>query len=86
MKQGLFGIPVSIHNEFLIKALKTGFVFVVGIILYDIIKLIEADLIKANPEEQLEHMTHSKLFHFSAIFLTDLFAIYVIYLIFKIEP
>ena len=82
----MFGLSQALHNEFVIKALKTAFVFVVGILLYDILKVIEKDFIKGEPERELEHMAHSKLFHFSAIFLTDLMAIYVIYLIFKIKP
>lgn len=82
----MFGLNPSLHNEFAIKALKTAFVFVVGVILYDILKVIEKDLIKGEPEKELEHMTRSKFFHFGAIFLTDLLAIYVIYLIFRIKP
>jgi hypothetical protein len=82
----MFGLKPSLHNEFAVMALKTAFVFVVGIFLYDILKVIEKDLIKGEPERELEHMTHSKLFHFAAIFLTDLLAIYVIYLIFRIKP
>jgi hypothetical protein len=75
----------TIHHRFLIHALRTSLIFISGFLVYELLKLLEAEWNKIHPNNELSHFAQRKVYHFIAIFIIDLLILYSFLWIFGIE-
>jgi hypothetical protein len=59
--------------------------FIVGFLSYEILKTMEAEWNKVIPNNEAVHFANRKSYHFVAIFLGDLFVLYLIVLLFGVH-
>jgi hypothetical protein len=73
------------HHVFFLIALRTGLIFIAGFLSYELLKMLESEWNKTHPGNELRHIAHRKLYHFTIMFLIDLCIIYSIALLFGIH-
>jgi hypothetical protein len=73
------------HHVFFLIALRTALIFIAGFLSYELLKMLESEWNKTHPGNELRHIVHRKLYHFTIIFLIDLFIIYSIALLFDVH-
>lgn len=73
------------HSKFFFHALRTALMFIAGFLSYEILKTIESEWNKDHPNNEAVHFAKRKSYHFLAIFLIDLFILYIIALLFKVH-
>ena len=73
------------HSRFFFAAFRTALVFIAGFLTYEIFKTLEADWNNKHLNNEEIHFAKRKSFHFIAIFLADLFILYIMALIFNIH-
>ncbi len=73
------------HIKLFFHALRTALLFVAGFLSYEILKKIEIQWNKIAPKNEKVHFMQRKSFHFIALFLADLFLLYLIVLLFGVH-
>lgn len=73
------------HHKFMLHALRTALVFIATLLTYELLKMLENKWNKTHPNNELIHFTKRKIYHFLIIFLTDLFVLYLIALLFDVH-
>lgn len=75
----------TIHYKFFLYALRTALLLIASFFTYDLLKMIEIEWNKKNPNNELLHFSRRKLFHFIIIFIIDLLILYAIALTLNIN-
>jgi hypothetical protein len=65
-----------IHFEYILKSLRTAIIFISGILAYEWLKILENKWNKMYPNNHFSHFARRKIYHFTIIFLLDLFMLY----------
>lgn len=73
------------HHRFFFHALRTALMFIAGFLSYEILKTLEENWNKLNPNNETLHFANRKLYHFIVIFTADLFLLYLIAIVFKVH-
>jgi hypothetical protein len=73
------------HSKFFLDALRSALLFIAGFLTYDIFKTLEAEWNKSHENREIIHFAQRKSYHFIAIFLLDLFILYIVALLFKVH-
>jgi hypothetical protein len=59
--------------------------FISGFLIYEILKTLEAEWNKSHENREVVHFAQRKSYHFIAIFLLDLFILYIVALLFSVH-
>ena len=73
------------HHRIFFHALRTAIIFIAGFLSYEILKIVEDEWNKSQPNNETVHFAQRKSYHFIAIFLVDLIILYLIALMFGVE-
>ena len=73
------------HSKFFLDALRSALLFIAGFLTYDIFKTLEAEWNKNHENREVIHFAQRKSYHFIAIFLLDLFILYIVALLFSVH-
>jgi len=75
----------SIHYRIFFHSFRTAFIFVAGIIVYEILVKLEEKWNKANPSKSMFNFHKRNSIKFLFIFGIDMIILYIIHLIFRID-
>jgi hypothetical protein len=73
------------HSKFFLDALRSALLFIAGFLTYEILKTLESEWNKTHENRELVHFAKRKSYHFLAIFLLDLFILYIVAVLFKVH-
>jgi hypothetical protein len=73
------------HYSYFFRALRTALIFIAGFLSYEILKLIEEQWNRINPEYELNNLYRRKIYHFFIILICDLIILYSIETFFKVK-
>ncbi len=73
------------HRVFFLHALRTALIFVAGFLSYEILKMLEAEWNITHPNNEVNHFSQRKIFHFIVIFIIDLLILYLFFFIFNVH-
>jgi hypothetical protein len=74
-----------VHKLFFLRAIKTGLIALTGFIIYEILSELEKIWNMMLPDNEYYHFYKRRFLHFLALFLMDLFLLYIFFFIFDIE-
>ena len=73
------------HKIIFFGALRTALIFISGFIIYEILKDLEAEWKKMEPNNHIFHFVKNKSYHFFAMFFIDLIILYLIFYLFNVN-
>ena len=73
------------HSKFFLNALRSALLFIAGFLTYEILKTLESEWNKTHENREVIHFAQRKSYHFLAIFLLDLFILYIVAVLFKVH-
>ena len=75
----------SIHSRIFFHAFRTAFIFVAGIIIYEILVKLEKKWNKTDPSKSMFHFHKRNSIKFLFIMVIDLILLYMLHLVFRID-
>jgi len=74
-----------IHHTFFLNAFRTALIFIAGILIYELLKILERKWNETHPNNELSHFAQRKTYHFIIIFTIDLLILYLFALLFDVH-
>jgi hypothetical protein len=75
----------GIHLRVLLKGVEAALVIIFGIKMYEILKIIEADMVKLSDLPPDYHKLATHILHFFSIFAAEIFLVYLLTILFQTE-